>query len=318
VYAFLLRRLLMMIPVAIGVSVLAFLFQELSPGDALDAMIPPDVAVADADLEYWRSRLGLDQPAPIRYLHWMGRVLQGDLGYSLTSHQSVGRMILNRLGPTALLMAFALLLSTVLGIATGVVSAVRQYSWLDYLLTVSAFFWLSVPGFFMGMLLIYIFAVWLAWVPPFGYSSPGAANVWLDRLHHLLLPGISLGLELTAALTRYVRSSLLEVLGADYIRTARAKGLSDVVSVLKHGLPNALIPVISVIGLRLPALFGGSVVIETVFQWPGMGNMLVNAARSRDYPVVMGVTLFVSVMVVISTLLTDIAYAVADPRIRYH
>lgn len=312
-----LRRISLAIPIVLGISIVVFTLLSLSPGDALQAMIPLEVQVSEADMEALRAQLGLDKPAPLRYVAWLGQVLRGNLGYSFTTRQPILPMILGRLPATLQLMFFSLLLSTVLGIVTGVIAAVKQYSAYDYGLTVFSFFWLSVPGFFLALLMIYIFAVRLDLFPAFGYSSAGAANVWLDRIHHLILPGFTLGLELTAALTRYVRSSLLEVLKNDYVRTARAKGLRERLVVLRHAFPNAVIPVITVIGLRLPALFGGSIVIETVFQWPGMGSMVILAANGRDYPVVMAVSLFSTTLVVASSVLTDLAYAWVDPRIRY-
>lgn len=314
---FVMRRVLLTIPIVLGISLIVFTLVNLAPGDVLSAMIPLDQSVSESELEAMRKQLGLDQPAPIRYLKWLGQVAQGNLGYSYATHRPILPLILARLPATLQLMAFALVFSTILGVATGVLAAVKQYSFFDYLLTILSFFWISVPGFFLALLMIYVFAVKVDIFPAFGYSSVDSASPFWDKVHHLLLPGITLGLELTAALTRYARASLLEVLHNDYVHTARAKGLAYKWIVLKHALPNAIIPVITVIGLRLPALFGGAIVIERVFQWPGMGSMVIAAANGRDYPVVMAVSLFTTTLVVVSSLLTDLAYAWVDPRIRY-
>ena len=313
------RRFLQLIPILLGVSIVIFILVELAPGDPVDAMIPPETNVSQEGRERLRESLGLDAPPPERYARWLGRAIVGDFGYSLASRRPISDIILTRLPATLQLMGFALLLSLTLGVVTGVAAAVKQYSWLDYILTLFAFSWLSIPIFFMGLAVIYIFAVKLNWFPAFGASDPGVSGIdaFWDRLHHLILPGVTLGLELTAALTRFVRSSLLEVLHSDYLRTARSKGLRERVVVMQHGLRNALIPMITVVALRLPIVFGGAVVVETVFQWPGLGTLTLSAANQRDYPLVMALALFMATIVVISNFLADVAYAMADPRIRY-
>ena len=313
------RRFLQLIPILLGVSVVIFILVELAPGDPVDAMIPPETNVSEEARERLRETLGLNAPAPERYARWLGRAVVGDFGYSLASRRPISEIILNRMPETLQLMGFALGLSILLGVLTGVAAAVKQYSWLDYILTLFAFSWLSIPIFFLGLGVIYIFAVKLNWFPAFGSSDPGVSGIdaFWDRLHHLVLPGFTLGLELTAALTRFVRSSLLEVLHSDYMRTARSKGLQERVVIMRHGLRNALIPMITVIALRLPILFGGAVVVETVFQWPGLGTLTLSAANQRDYPLVMALALFMATIVVISNFLADIAYAMVDPRIRY-
>jgi peptide/nickel transport system permease protein len=219
--------------------------------------------------------------------------------------------------PTTLqLVGFALVISIAVGVTTGVIAAIRHYSWVDYVTTFFSFFWISIPAFFMGLSLIYIFAVRLNWFPVFGASSSAAEYPVFDRLHHLVLPGATLGLELAAALTRYTRASLLEVLHTDYLRTARAKGLPERSVITRHALKNALIPVITVIAFRMPYLIGGAVIIETVFQWPGLGLLMLNAATQKDYPLVMGLALMVTLVVVLSSFLADVAYSLVDPRIR--
>lgn len=313
---YLVHRLFHAITILIGISMLVFTFVELAPGDAIDALMPPETLATPEAKEAMRERLGLNDPAPLRYVQWLQRAVTGDLGYSLTSRRPVTDIIMARLPETLQLVGVAMLFSIVIGVSTGIVSAIKQYSWIDYLATFLSFFWLSIPGFFLGLLMIYIFAVKLNWFPVFGASTAGAKNPVLDRLHHLVLPSAVLGLELAAALTRYTRASLLEVLKEDYMRTARAKGLKERVVIVRHGLKNALIPIITVVAFRMPYLISGAVVIETVFQWPGLGLLTLNAASQKDYPLVMALALAVTIVVVISSFIADVAYSIVDPRIR--
>lgn len=314
--AYLVQRLLHALTILVGTSLLVFSFVELAPGDAVDAMMPPEaLATADAK-ERLRRQLGLDEPAPIRYARWLGRTVTGDFGFSLTSRKPITDIILARLPTTLQLVGMGLVISIIIGVTTGIVAAIKQYSWIDYITTFFSFFWLSIPGFFLGLLMIYIFAVRLNWFPAFGATSAGADHALFDRLHHLILPGMTLGLDLAAALTRYTRASLLEVMHQDYIRTARAKGLREWAVIVKHGLKNALIPIITVIAFRLPYLISGAVIIETVFQWPGLGLLLLNAATQKDYPLVLALGLIVTVVVVLSSFVADVAYSIVDPRIR--
>ena len=314
---YLIQRLSHAVTIMFGISVLVFVLIEAAPGDAIDAMVSPESFVTPEAKERLRERLGLNEPAPVRYVQWLGRAVTGDFGYSLTQRKPITNIIMARLGLTLQLVGFALVIAVIVGIATGVVSAIKRYSWIDYLVTLFSFAWLSIPGFFLGLLMIYVFAVRLNWFPVFGSSSAGAENPVLDRLAHLALPGITLGLELTAALTRYTRSSLLEVLDTDYMRTARAKGLREQIVIIRHGLGNALIPIITVIAFRLPYLLSGAVIIETVFQWPGLGLLALTAANQKDYPLVLALALAVTLVVVVSSFLADIAYSLVDPRIRY-
>jgi len=316
----LIRRALQMIPILFGISLVVFTLVQFEPGDAVDAMIPPDaLGITPAMRQQLRHEMGLDQPAPIRYVYWLKNAIRGNFGYSLGSRQPITTIIGQRMPATLLLVGFALLTSIVLGTVIGVLSAVKQYSWIDYLVTLFSFSWLSIPSFFLGLVMIFVFAVKLNWFPAFGISNPGVTGpaVGWDRLHHLILPGMTLGLELTAALTRYVRSGLLEVLSSDYMRTARAKGVREWRVIVRHGLRNALIPTITVIALRIPALFSGAVVVETVFQWPGLGILTLTAANQRDYPLIMALALMLTGLVVVSNFLADIAYMIVDPRIRY-
>lgn len=314
--AYLIRRLFHAATILLGISVLVFILVEIAPGDAIDALMPPETLPTPEAKEAMRERLGLNDPAPLRYAQWLQRAVTGDLGYSLTSRRPVTDIIMARLPETLQLVGFAMVFSVMVGVTTGIISAIKQYSWVDYVATFFSFFWLSIPGFFLGLLMIYIFAVKLNWFPVFGASTAGADNLVLDRLHHLVLPGMVLGLELGAALTRYTRASLLEVLRADYMRTARAKGLRDRTVIVRHGLKNALIPVITLVAFRLPYLISGAIVIETVFQWPGLGLLTLNAANQKDYPLVMALALAVTIVVVVSSFVADVAYSIVDPRIR--
>lgn len=313
---YLVHRLFHAITILLGISMLVFIFVDLAPGDAIDALMPPETLATPEAKEAMRERLGLNDPAPLRYAQWLQRAATGDLGYSLTSRRPVTDIIMARLPATLQLVGFAMVFSVLIGVTTGIVSAIKQYSWIDYLATFFSFFWLSIPGFFLGLLMIYLFAVRLNWFPVFGASTAGADNPILDRLHHIFLPGMVLGLELAAALTRYTRASLLEVLRADYMRTARAKGLKEWLVIVRHGLKNALIPIITVVAFRMPYLISGAVVIETVFQWPGLGLLTLNAANQKDYPLVMALALAVTIVVVISSFIADVAYSIVDPRIR--
>jgi peptide/nickel transport system permease protein len=313
---FLLRRLFHGLTILLGVSMLVFIAVELAPGDAIDAMMPPESFSTEAARVAMRHKLGLDQPAPIVYFRWLGRVVRGNLGYSLTSQKPITDVIAKRLPASLELMGFALVLSIIVGISSGIIAAIKQYSWIDYLVTFFSLFWLSIPAFFLGLLMIYLFAVRLDWFPAFGATTADANHPLLDRGQHLILPGIALGLDLAATITRYTRASLIDVLHADYLRTARAKGLKEWTVVARHGLKNALIPIITVVAFRMSYLIGGAVIIETVFQWPGLGLLTLNAATQKDYPLIMALALIVTLVVVVSSFIADVLYTLIDPRIR--
>ena len=269
---YVLRRLLLSIPVVIGITVIIFLMAHLMPGDAVVAMISVDSPVSEDLIAMRRGQLGLDDPLPVQYVNWLGNVLRGNFGVSFISGLPIGESILGRVPATVELMGVSLAFSIILGVALGIVSALRQYSWIDYLLTVFGFIGMSVPVFFLGMLLIYVFALKLGWFPTSGFSTAAEDFSLADNLRHLILPAAALGVLRTAEFMRYTRTSMLEVLYSDYVVTARAKGLKNRVVILRHVLRNALVPVVTIIGLSLPVVFGGAVFIETVFQWPGIGN----------------------------------------------
>ncbi len=312
---YLLRRLLITLPILLGITVLSYLILSLTPGDAVQMLINPSMSAADVEIK--RHALGLDQPAYIRYMKWLNELAHGNLGYSFSSGAPVARRIGERIIPTLTLTVTALVVSYLIAIPIGMMAATRRYSWVDYLATFFAFLGISLPTFFLGLAGIYIFALRVRWLPVGGTMTLGGEGGLLDGLHHLILPATVLAVAGAGALTRYVRSSMLEVLGQEYVRTARAKGLAEIIVLRRHALRNALIPVVTLAGLQIPALLAGAVITEQVFEWPGMGRLTIEAINQRDYPVLMGITLIAAVLVAAGNLLADIAYSVIDPRIRY-
>ena len=324
---FLIRRLLSAIPLVLGIATIVFFLLSLAPGDAASFLISPNIT--PEVLEQIRANMGLDQPVHIRYLRWMSAMLQGDFGVSLTRNQPVLDIIAEILPNTLVLSLCAFLLAFAGGILIGVFQAVRQNRPTDGILSVAGLFFYSMPSFWLALMLILVFSLgarnlwgWPIWFPASGmtsvdypFMSPG--EQLRDRAMHLLLPSLSLALVLAAGIARYVRGSMLEVIRQDYIRTARSKGLSEFKVIFKHALRNGLIPVATLFGLYLPFLFSGAVLIETVFAWPGMGRLVVDAIFQRDYPVVMAGTFVFAIMVVAGNLIADVLYAVVDPRIRY-
>lgn len=316
-FSFALRRVITSIPTLLAVTMLVFLLVELAPGDVSDYFINPETNASPEAVIEMRRAFGLDQPAPIRYFIWLGQVAQGDLGYSFVSGEPVAAMVWRRFQNTAVLMVVALSISIVVGVTLGVFTAVRQYSFWDHLLSGLSFLAVAMPAFVTGILALYLFAVIWPIFPSGGMRPVGEAATLLNRLHHLLLPSLVLATMQTATFMRYTRFSVLEVLRADFVRTARGKGLPEGRVMRRHALPNALIPVITVIGLSLPVLVVGAVFTETIFSWPGMGTLYLIAVNSRDVPLVMGLNLFIAVVVLTANLLTDLAYGLVDPRIRY-
>lgn len=312
-----LRRLAIGIGMLLALSMLIFLLLRLTPGDPIDAYIDPNIPMSPADLAELRSRLGLDQPLPVQYLAWLQQALAGNLGYSIKRmDQSVLGLVLSRIGPTVLLMGTALVISIIVGIATGIVSAVRRNSFADLSFSVLALTGISSPAFLSALIGLYVFAVRLKWMPSGGMLTPGEAFSILDLVHHLILPASLLAVAQAALIMRYMRASLLEVLNQDYVRTARAKGVVEFWVIVKHALRNALLPVVTLIGSTIGLAIGGAIFIESVFNWPGMGLLLVDSVETRDYPVIMGATLTIGACVIVVNLLTDITYAVIDPRIK--
>jgi len=310
------RRILQALPVLFGITLISFTIIHLAPGDPAALLIDPEASTED--VLRIRAALGLDQPIYVQYVKWLGNLLRGDLGRSFLDGQPVLQKILEVLPNTIQLTLTAFVLSLTLGIIIGVISATRRYSVVDHVSTVFAFFGISMPNFWFGLMLILIFSLQLRWLPSHGMHTLGVKPNFLDTASHMVLPVMVLGLEGLASISRYMRSSLLEVIRQDYIRTARAKGLAERVVIYKHAIKNALLPVITILGLSLPGLVGGAFIIETLFAWPGMGRLGVQSVFTRDYPTIMGINLMASTLTVLFNLLADLAYALADPRIKYN
>lgn len=310
-------RFLSIIPMLLLVIVIIFAGLQLTPGDPLAYMIPPEMlGSADFDIEAYKKAMGLDAPIYMQFYHWFTGLLQGDLGFSLVDGSDIGRMIQNRLPATFELALGALLISSILGLLLGLLSSIRQNSAADYSSTVFGVLGISVPEFFVGIISIQVFAIWLGWLPVSGRIGYGDVTLW-DRIDYLILPAAVLGFSLTAALMRFTRGTMLDVLNKDYVKTARSKGLPEWKVILKHAFRNALMPVVLLLIFRLPLLIGGTVIIESVFGWPGMGSMLLEAVSAKDYPVVMICTMLVAFMVLLASFLVDLLTALLDPRVRF-
>lgn len=316
---YLLRRLLISVPVLFGITLATFVIVNLAPGDPVSALIDPQQisALGPGWLAQQKKALGLDQPLPVRYGLWLTQVVKGNLGYSYTDRQAVTTKIRQHLWPTIKLMLTAQLIALLIALPVGILAALKQYSVLDYLTTIFSYGTLSIPSFFLALGAIYIFAVKLSWLPTAGMSTVGHPWSFVDAMRHLVLPATILGLAQAAPLIRYVRSSMLETVRQDYVQVARAKGLREGVVITRHALRNALIPLVTVIALDLPRLLSGTVILEQVFAWPGMGTLAITAVLGRDYPTIMAINLISAVMILISNLLADLVYARIDPRIKY-
>lgn len=310
---YILKRILIAVPVLIGITILDYLIMSLA-GSPLEMMQGP--RISQAAVEAKEIALGLDQPVYIQYLVWLKQLLHGNMGYSVTSLQPVSSMIASHIGPTLLLMGTSLLVSLLIAVPAGIYSAVRQYSAGDYAVVTFSFLGSSVPSFFLALLLIYVFTVKLGWLPSGGMTTLGAQESAADVAKHMIMPVLVLACSLAGSNIRYIRSSVLEILQQDYLRTAKAKGIGTRNVIGKHALRNTLIPIITVVGMQIPMLFGGAVIVEQIFSWPGLGLMTMSAITSRDYPVIMGVCLLSAVVVLVTNIVTDILYAAADPTIQ--
>jgi len=311
--AYLAARLLSLIPVLLVVAVVIFLLIRLTPGDPARVLAGEDATPEQVRL--LRRDMGLEGPLPTQFVRWLGRAVQGDLGRSLFNRFPVRRLIGQHIGPTLMLSAMAVTVALSIGIPLGVVSAVYRNSWWDQAGLALAMLGAAVPTFWLGLSLIVVFAVNLGWLPSSGFRPPteGLAR----SLGYLVLPSLTLGVPNSALIIRFVRSSLLEVIATDYVRTARAKGLGERLVIFRHAFRNALVPILTVVGLTFAALMGGAVVTETVFAIPGIGQMVVQAVLRRDYPVIQGVTLVVATSYVMINLLVDLLYFLVDPRVKY-
>ena len=314
--AYILRRLVLVIPNLLGITVAIFLLMQLAPGDPM-AKYMHSAHMSPEELERIRHHLGLDQPLHVQYLRWLGRWVQGDWGRSLIHHTPVTEIVGSYMPNSILLAGLSFLIATSTGITIGIIAAVKQYSWVDNILRAFSFFGLCAPTFWVGLMMIVVFTTRLGWLPGGGMYAPGSDPTLADRLKHLIMPALVGALYSTGIYARYMRSSLLEVLGMDYVVTARGKGLRERAVLVGHGLRNALIPMITVVGLNLPWILSGSILVEVIYSWPGMGRYYWVAAQQKDYPVIMSMFTIIALAVVLSNLFADVLYVVVDPRITY-
>ncbi|MFF2910764.1 ABC transporter permease [Paenibacillus sp. NPDC057934] len=314
-FQYIIRRILIAIPVLLGITVLNYFIIKLAPGNPVDMFIDPNTP--KEVLELRKEILGLNDPVILQYFKWLLNLLHGQLGYSFSSYAPVTKIIGERIGPTLLLASAALIFGMLIAIPVGILSAVKQNTKFDYIMTGLSFIGTSIPQFFLGLGLIYVFAVQLKWFPTGGMATLGGAGGFWDRLSHMILPVFVLGIVIAGKKVRYVRASMLDVMNMDYLRTANSKGLHPFIVTNKHALRNALLPIITVVGMEIPLLLGGSILIEQIFQWPGIGQLTIQSILSRDYPILMGLNLVAALIVLTTNLLTDLLYAVADPRIKY-
>jgi peptide/nickel transport system permease protein len=318
------RRSLQAIPLLLLISLILFVILNNAPGGALGPYLQ-NPHITAADIERLKHNLGLDKPLPYRYAVWLGHVLTGDMGYSTSNSEPVLQALIERLPATVELMGTSFVLSVVIGVIAGIISAVKQYSFTDYFITTLAFFGQSIPVFWFALMLQLLFAVhgiplpggYMIQLPSAGIATNTDSFELGDRLQHLILPVTVLSLLSLAVFSRFMRSSLLEVFNADYMRTAAAKGLNFRAILLRHGLKNALIPVVTVIALGLPGILAGAIVTESIFAWPGMGRLFINAIQQSDIALLMGYLCIIAFFVVFSNLLADVLYAWLDPRVKY-
>jgi peptide/nickel transport system permease protein len=311
---YILRRLIQSLFIIWGCATLVFFMLRMIPGDPVIQMLGPEYTPEAAAA--LRAKLGLDEPLLVQYLRWMGNILHGDLGGSIASGETVADAIKSGLPKTLSLATVSFVIATAIAVPAGVIAALRRNGPFDYIASIVAFIGVSMPSFWFGIILILVFAVQLRWLPAIGYSEIAEDGVWA-WFQRLILPSLAIGAGYAAILMRFVRAGLLDVLGSDYIRTARAKGMREGSVVVRHALRNALIPVVTVVGIQLALLLSGTVVIETVFSIRGLGRILVGAIFDRDYPIVQGVILLIAVIFVLANLVVDIVYTLLDPRIHY-
>lgn len=318
--SYIIRRTLIMIPVFFGILLALYFIANLAPGGPLESIQDPNFTPEiKAEME---AKMGLDQPLLNRFFNWTAQALRGNLGTSYMYSKPVNKVIGSFIGKTLNLAIFALIFAVTVGVPIGIISATRQYSMVDHVLTIISLVGISIPSFFFGLILLKFFAIDHMIFPLFGIndatlSNPTAWQFIKDRVYHLVLPSIVLGLGSAASFMRYTRSSMLEVIRQDYIRTARAKGLKERVVIYRHAFRNAVIPIITLLGFQIPSLISGAVITESIFALPGIGKLQVDAVLQRDYPLFMGINAMVAFMTLVGTLAADILYAAADPRIKY-
>ncbi len=313
-WKYILKKLLLAIPVLLGITIIDYAIMSLA-GSPLDMLAGPRITQENIALR--AARWGLDQPVWVQYGRWLGEVLRGNLGFSYKSYQPVSELIGSHIGPTLLLMGVSSVLGFAIAIPADIYSAVHRYKKRDYAVVSISFILSSVPGFFLALLFIYLFTVRLGWLPSGGMTTASVGGGFADVARHLVMPALVLAVGVAGTNIRYIRSSVLEIMGMDYLRTATAKGIGRRLVIRRHAFRNALLPIVTVIGMQIPVLFGGAVIVEQVFSWPGLGLVTMSAVTGRDYPVIMGVCLLSAVVVLVGNLLTDIVYALVDPTISY-
>lgn len=312
---YVLRRFAIILPVLFLISVGAFILVHLTPGDPADMYITPDMTADQVALT--RASLGLDRPLFVQYFDWIKNFAQGNMGFSFSSRQPVTEILSQRVEPTLILMGVSILLAYVAAIPLGIIAALKKNTWVDRIIIGWTFLNVSFPPFFLGLALIYFFAVQLDILPTGGMYQLGYEDDIAARIPHLVLPAIVMASQYSANMIRYVRASVLDVLSQNYIRTAVSKGLSEKEVLFRHVFRNGLIPIVTVVGTDLPKIIGGAVVTEQIFQWPGIGSLTVAAINARDYPILMAIVIMSAISVLIANLIVDILYAVIDPRIKY-
>lgn len=323
---YIIRRIIQIIPVIIGISILVFLLMHLAPGDPIHLLLGEEASPEDYERIY--ALYGFDRPLAVQYLDWASNAVRGDFGRSIRMGQPVSTLIYHRMGATLELAFFSVFIAVIIGIPLGVLAAFKRQSIVDFGTMVGALIGVSMPSFWLGLVLLAYVALRVDWLPMFGRGESLVNGFYLlittfdgvplwNAIRYILLPGLSLGVIMMGIVTRLTRSSLLESLGMDYIRTARSKGLNERVVVYKHALRNAMLPVITIVGIQLGVRFGGAVITETVFAWPGVGRLIVNAISQRDFPIVQGGILMLAIVFTVMNLLVDLSYAILDPRIRY-
>lgn len=315
-YTFFLRRLLSAIPVMFIITFATFVLMQMLPGGPL-AAYENNPEISQEDIERLRREMGLDRPIPVQYWAWLKNFVRGDWGYSFATKRPVLQEIWDRLPNTIYLTGFSLILALIIAIPVGIISATRQYSVFDHITTTLTYVGRSMPVYYSGLLLIIIFSIWLRWFPSGGMHTLGKEFSVIDSLRHLFLPMVSLSTLIAAKYVRFLRTSMLEVIHQDYIRTAAAKGLHNRVIIYKHAFRNAAIPLVTVVAIDLPVLFAGALFTETVYSWPGMGRLFVDSATRFDYSIVMGIVAAIAFLVVLSNLIADVVYGILDPRITY-
>jgi peptide/nickel transport system permease protein len=317
VLAYLVRRIIIAFPVLLGILALTFILVQMLPGDPATVLLTPEEMMGDPGLiERRRAELGLDRPLPVQYVAWLGELAKGNLGTSFHRNVPVTEMLAPRVMPTLILSGTGMVIALLIGVPVGVAAALRQNTKFDYASGVGSMLAVSVPTFFQGLIAIYVFSIWLGWLPSGGMRTLGIPASGIDLLKHLILPASVLSAVLMGPYVRYTRQSLLDVLRLDHVTTAKAKGVPRWGVVVKHALRNSLIPLTTVLAVQVPALLAGTVIIEYVFTWPGMGRLVIEGINSRDYPVILAVVMITAVLVLFFNFIADVTAAILDPRIR--